>query len=69
MQLGYVILMALALQRHIAWIAVAIVGGTIGLSFVVWRIFERPVHSAVKSFLSEVADRLGWPSRARSIAA
>jgi peptidoglycan/LPS O-acetylase OafA/YrhL len=69
MQLGYVIFAALAPQRHIAWITVAIIGGAFLLAYSVWRFFERPTHSIVRTKLTGFAGKLGWSSRAASLSA
>jgi peptidoglycan/LPS O-acetylase OafA/YrhL len=62
MQLGYVVLTALAPVHQVALATIATVVGIIALSFVVWRFFEQPVHMTTRRKLTEFADSSDLPS-------
>ncbi|MDI1264804.1 MAG: acyltransferase [bacterium] len=67
MQLGYV----LFVRWHPAGatgLTITIVLGMIGLSWVVWRYFERGAQGWIRNVLTRGATRLGWPLRLRTAA-
>jgi peptidoglycan/LPS O-acetylase OafA/YrhL len=68
MQLGYVVLTALAPTDRMVLATTAIIAGAVFLAFVVWRVFELPAHRAVRNGLNEVAGRSGLSSRGTSVA-
>jgi peptidoglycan/LPS O-acetylase OafA/YrhL len=59
MQLGYVILTAFAPAESI-WAVAIIVIGIMLLSWIVWRIIERPTQRWTKNSLTALATRRGW---------
>lgn len=61
MQLGYVIFVALAPERHVAAVTCAIVGGAFVLAYAVWRLFEQSAHRRVQMKLTELAGKAGFP--------
>lgn len=60
MQLGYVILAALAPRQHVAATTCWIVFSMFALAYAVWRFFERPAHRAIQVKLTEFAGRVGF---------
>ncbi|WP_426434172.1 acyltransferase family protein [Bradyrhizobium genosp. P] len=69
MQLGYVILLAIAPERqHAVWTAIVVIGVVL-LAWFVWRVLERSAHEFTRVKLTMFASRLGWPLRVRRISA
>lgn len=68
MQLGYVLLAAVAPENHIVLATIATIASTVLLAVIVWRFFERPVHRSVKLGLDIAADRFGLSRPAPGLA-
>jgi len=66
MQLGYVFFTAMHPENHAVLVTLAIVSAAVVLAWAVWRFVERPAHRWTRSWMTDVATRLGWPSRLRS---
>lgn len=60
MQLGYVILDALAPEGHVEAVTCAIVCGAFVLAYAVWRLFERSAHRSTQLKLMEFAASAGF---------
>ena len=65
MQIGYTILTAAAPVRYAELWTAAIVCGTVVLAWATWRFVERPAHRWTKNYMSALAAKLGWKSRAK----
>jgi peptidoglycan/LPS O-acetylase OafA/YrhL len=63
MQLGYVLLLAVAPARNIELWTAVIISGVVALSWLVWRYAEYPLHTWTKMRLTEYAAVLGLSSR------
>lgn len=66
MQLGYVILDALAPERYIEAVTCAIVCGAFVLAYAVWRFAETPAHRWLKARMNAAAEAVGWSPRLRA---
>jgi peptidoglycan/LPS O-acetylase OafA/YrhL len=63
MQLGYVLFMAIGPTEYAGLCTAAIIFGAVLLAWIVWRFVERPAHRWTRDTMTEIATRLGWPSR------
>jgi peptidoglycan/LPS O-acetylase OafA/YrhL len=63
MQIGYTILTAATPVCSVELWTAAIISGAVMLAWVTWRFVERPAHRWTKDTMTDVATRLGWPSR------
>lgn len=63
MQLGYVVLTALAPMNHWVLATTAVIACAVALSGLVWKFFEQRVHQVVKLKLAEFANKFGLSSR------
>lgn len=66
MQLGYVIFIALAPERHVEAVTCAIVFGAFVLAYAVWRFAETPAHRWLKARITAIAEAIGWSSTYRA---
>lgn len=60
MQIGYTILAAAAPVPNADLWTAGIVLGAIVLAWVTWRFIDRPAHRWTKSYLTTLAEKLGW---------
>jgi peptidoglycan/LPS O-acetylase OafA/YrhL len=63
MQLGYVLLLALAPDRYIGLCTALTVSGVVALSWLVWRYAEYPLHIWTKTRMTQYAAGIGLRSR------
>lgn len=62
MQMGYVIFTATSPHNHVVTAVTVIVTGIAALAWAIWRFVEPGMHRFVKSKLTPLATRVGWPS-------